>query len=203
MKISVNDKEFSLTPAAVTEVVGAIANMSDPNNMGHNGMPLPFFLMESFFFELYQSEDWKIRESVARGFRKGRGRDYKRTNLIINKLSRDSQIEVIRALVDNPNVRRLMKEKYVVAILKRKDSLAMQSVATGLEDFKKCNIDTLVTMLMENNDPYVKRALAANESTPVPFLEELCGNEDLLISTIADNTLELVREEEGPDDWYA
>ena len=110
-------------------------------------------------------------------------------NEIASTLLQDTQLTVLKSLVNNRHATKFISEDRVMELLKRDDSELCSSIAENIEYFGLCNHARISEELLKNSDPVVRMALAENSSVPNHILRKLINDNDADVAQSARNSL--------------
>jgi hypothetical protein len=118
----------------------------------------------------------------------------------VERLIRDSSIEVLRGIVRNSLAQRIITEEDMERLIATRDTELLCHIAEQIDDFDACDLDRLCEKLVAQKDPQIRHKLASNPATPARFLEELVDDEDLDVARAAGNAMEDLDDQEDEDD---
>lgn len=144
-------------------------------------MPLEPQKMQALFIKLAQSSDPKIREFVA-------DRDFISPE-IIELLSNDPQINVVRELAGNASAARQITQAQALRFLKRNDDDLLETLGRCLDWYSLCDPIALGEPLCKHPNPRVRAALAENQEVPEQLLQHLLEDKDLDVAKKARHSL--------------
>jgi len=176
-KLVVNDVEVKLSYEELDAVIGCLSDDAERSEI---------------FYELSRSPSSMVRMTVA----------YKDAidEKTVERLLRDSSIEVLRGIIRSRHARNIMTDEDMERFIATRDTELLCSIAERIDDFDACDVDTLCEKLVAQKDPQIRHKLASNSDTPVRFLEELVDDEDVDVARAAANAMEDLDENEDEDD---
>lgn len=133
-------------------------------------MPLEPQQMQALLFSLSQSPNPKIREFVA-------DRDFISPE-IVELLSKDAQINVVRQLAANSSAARQMSQQQALRLFERDDAEVLESLGRCLDWYNLCDQVALGQLLAGHENPRIRAALAENQEAPQEVLQALLDDPD-------------------------
>ncbi len=176
-KLVVNDVEVILSYEELDAVCGCLSDDAERSEI---------------LYELSRSTSSMVRMTVA----------YKDAidEKTVERLLRDSCIEVLRGIVQNRLARRIMTEEDMERLIATRDTELLCNIAERVDDFEACDVDALCEKLLAQKDPQIRHKLASNSDTPRRFLEELADDEDVEVARVAEKAVEDLDDDEDDED---
>ena len=103
---------------------------------------------------------------------------------VVNLLSQDSSIAVLRQLVKTSAFRENATEDLLDHLIKLDFEIA-GSIASNVESFEHCDANKLAALLAAHTDPYVVVNLVQNYNTPKKVLKSLINHPDPYVASEA------------------
>ena len=177
VKITVNGKSATLGHKAAEDILFSIPDKKQFNKIAAEfaRSPMPQARMEV-----------AGRNSISRE--------------IVKILIEDNQIDVLRNLVSNRMVRKMITENSILRLIKTEDYEILETVADNLHSFSMCDPGILAKKLCRSENPKVRYSLAEDQLVDKKVLEMLSYDEDNEIASKADDTLESLEEEDKEEE---
>jgi hypothetical protein len=108
---------------------------------------------------------------------------------VLEILSKDSSISVLRNLVRSQAFRENVTQEELVALIKLDTEIA-QTIANNVDSYEQADVNELASLLSKHEDPSVVYSLAQNWGTPKEILKTLLTHPDPYIANEAKTRLE-------------
>jgi hypothetical protein len=175
--ISVNDEKVSLTHEEAEHVIWSLPDK---------------FRFRNIMREMSNSPNPEIREDIA-------NREHIDQSTI-GRLANDSQIAVLRNIVDNKRAQKLLSEAQVLRLIRTNDAEILETVAKNLDSFSRCRNSVIQSQLLGTDNVKIRIILAEDQDTEKTILEMLCDDSDEEVASKAEDTLEELLEEDEDDE---
>lgn len=103
---------------------------------------------------------------------------------VVNVLSQDSSISVLRRLVHSDAFKTNATQDLLERLIKL-DTEVAASIADNVESFEQADVNKLTTLLAAHSDPSVVASLAENHMLPKKVLKTLVNHPDSCVSNAA------------------
>ena len=167
--VSESGKESYSTNLSYEEVSSIVSNF--PDNKSSND----FFLLAA------QHAASAVRENVAY-------KDHLNSD-VIEILSKDSSISVLRNLVRSEAFRENVTQEELVELIKLDTQIA-QTIANSIESYEQVDANELASLLSKHEDPSVVYNLASNWSVTKKIVKTLLKHPDPYVANEAKKRLE-------------
>lgn len=155
--------------------------------------PIPFEVMESVASMWPDSENYTelfelLAEHPCHLVRSSICSKSSLSENTVNKLVKDTSLDVLRYIVDNDVFRSIANEETVLDLI-GKDQQIAYSLANSFGFLKNINAPTIAERLMQSKDPAILTTLADNGDTPRRALQVLAKHPDPRVACRAKDTL--------------
>ncbi|MBC2704288.1 hypothetical protein [Desulfobacula sp.] len=122
----------------------------------------------------------------------------------VRLLLSDSQIEVIRSMIDRDQFISLMRKEDIEQFINTGDSEILTDIVDNISDLtdehEVCEKDWLCEKLYQQADPTIRFKLAENDETSDFILKKLKADSDINVSQAAQDTLDEIEAVDFNDD---
>ncbi|MFP4582293.1 MAG: hypothetical protein ACLFN9_02825, partial [Desulfococcaceae bacterium] len=138
------------------------------------------------------SQNPEIREDIA-------SRDHI-DHSTINRLANDSQIAVLRNIVENDRAQKWLSEAQILRLIRTNDAEILETVAKNMDSFARCRNSVIQSQLLGTENVKIRIMLAEDTDTEKSILEILVDDLDKEVVSKAEDTLEELEEDDDDDD---
>lgn len=94
-------------------------------------------------------------------------------------LSKDGDIEVLRAIVRNDTFKKIAKDAEINRLAQIGDLELSTNIVSDLENFENCDAAKILDIFAASKDPGIRMSVAESWGTPKKILKKLAGDADL------------------------